>query len=143
MRKIFYLYACLVTLALAGCKNRQMTVSFSGLNGEWDVVELNGNKLPAEETKPRLSFDAAGRNLSANAGCNHIAGEVETSTDGSVRFLQLVSTRKACLHATRENQLLKALNEVVRFEASNETTKTLVFYDANRQRLFAIEKAVR
>ena len=139
MKTVFYLCAGII-LALAGCKSQKAALAFSDLNGEWHIAELNGNKLAAEETKQRMLFDAAGRKLSGNAGCNQFAGEVEVLKGGNIRFRRIISTRKACMDMRLENELLRALNEVTHFGAANETVPSVAFYDTNRKKLFVIEK---
>ena len=47
-----------------------MVASFSDLDGEWGVVEMNGKTLNPEETHQVLVFDVARQGLSGNAGCN-------------------------------------------------------------------------
>lgn len=53
MRKgLFYICLLLVGVGLfAGCKSKKAVVaSFSDLDGEWGVVEMNGKTLNPEET---------------------------------------------------------------------------------------------
>jgi heat shock protein HslJ len=110
------------------------------LDGEWNIVELNGNKLIPEETRQHFILDVAGRKLSGNAGCNQIAGAIEADQKGSIRFERVVSTRKACLDMRLEDELLKTLDEVARFEVVDGTAKTVAFYGINNRKLFVIEK---
>ena len=73
MRKgLFYICLLLVGVGLfAGCKSKKAVVaSFSDLDGEWGVVEMNGKTLNPEETHQVLVFDVARQGLSGNAGCN-------------------------------------------------------------------------
>ena len=60
MRKgLFYICLLLVGVGLfAGCKSKKAVVaSFSDLDGEWGVVEMNGKTLNPEETHQVLVFD--------------------------------------------------------------------------------------
>ena len=62
MRKgLFYICLLLVGVGLfAGCKSKKAVVaSFSDLDGEWGVVEMNGKTLNPEETHQVLVFDVA------------------------------------------------------------------------------------
>ena len=67
MRKgLFYICLLLVGVGLfAGCKSKKAVVaSFSDLDGEWGVVEMNGKTLNPEETHQVLVFDVARQGLS-------------------------------------------------------------------------------
>ena len=80
MRKgLFYICLLLVGVGLfAGCKSKKAVVaSFSDLDGEWGVVEMNGKTLNPEETHQVLVFDVARQGLSGNAGCNRLMGKIE------------------------------------------------------------------
>ena len=62
MRKgLFYICLLLVGVGLfAGCKSKKAVVaSFSDLDGEWGVVEMNGKTLNPEETHQVLVFDVS------------------------------------------------------------------------------------
>ena len=66
MRKgLFYICLLLVGVGLfAGCKSKKAVVaSFSDLDGEWGVVEMNGKTLNPEETHQVLVFDVARQGL--------------------------------------------------------------------------------
>ncbi|MDR1938419.1 MAG: META domain-containing protein [Tannerellaceae bacterium] len=139
MGKAFYLCACLA-LIFAACKTQRAAVSLNSLDGEWNIVALNGAQLNPEEAKQYLRFDAAGRRLSGNAGCNLISGEIEYkgTEKNALAFRKVVSTLRACLDMRLEDELLKTLDRVVRFEA--ETPRRITFYSADNQQLFVLEK---
>ncbi|MDR1918524.1 MAG: META domain-containing protein [Tannerellaceae bacterium] len=139
MRKAFYLCACLA-LVFAACKTPRAAVSLSSLEGEWNIVTLNGAQLSQEANKPYLRFDAADRRLSGNAGCNLISGEIayKEVKKNALKFQKVISTRRACLDMGREDELLKTLDKVTRFEA--ETPQRITFYSADNQKLFVLER---
>ena len=122
MRKgLFYICLLLVGVGLfAGCKSKKAVVaSFSDLDGEWGVVEMNGKTLNPEETHQVLVFDVARQGLSGNAGCNRLMGKIEYNDayKNIIKFPQVATTRMACPDMSGERELLEALNKVVRFEA--------------------------
>ena len=141
MKTTIYLSLCLASL-LAGCKTQKRLVSFSDLEGEWKVIELNGRNLLPEETKPRLVFDADGRRLAGNAGCNLISGNIEygETLTKALKFLRVVATRKACLDMRLEDEFLKTLDSVATFntEDRSKPVKTLSFYSAAKRKLFVV-----
>jgi heat shock protein HslJ len=101
MRKgLFYICLLLVGVGLfAGCKSKKAVVaSFSDLDGEWGVVEMNGKTLNPEETHQVLVFDVARQGLSGNAGCNRLMGKIEYNDayKNIIKFPQVATTRMAC-----------------------------------------------
>jgi heat shock protein HslJ len=137
------LFICLTLLLIAGgCKSTKTAASFSDLQGEWAIVELNGNKLVPEVTKQRLRFDTAGRRLSGNAGCNLLSGSIVygDAQKNGIRFKEVVSTQKACLDMRLEDEFLQVIDKVVRFDVQtrDEQGKTIAFYDTDNRKLFVI-----
>ena len=117
MRKgLFYICLLLVGVGLfAGCKSKKAVVaSFSDLDGEWGVVEMNGKTLNPEETHQVLVFDVARQGLSGNAGCNRLMGKIEYNDayKNIIKFPQVATTRMACPDMSGERELLEALNKV-------------------------------
>ena len=76
-----FLYVCLVLIGvgvLVSCKTQKaVTVTFSDLDGEWNIVELNGKAVKAIDGRPFILFDIPRKTLSGNAGCNRIMGNIE------------------------------------------------------------------
>jgi heat shock protein HslJ len=143
MEKIIYLSLCL-TIAFAGCRTKKSFIPFSDLNGEWNIVELNGEKLFPEQAKQHLTFDTANHCLSGNAGCNQISGNIEydKTQPNELKFQGIVSTRKACLDMRLEDEFLKALDTVVHFgsEDRSQPPKTVSFYDTDKRKVFVISR---
>jgi heat shock protein HslJ len=143
MKTTIYLSLCLATL-FAGCKTQKTLVSFSDLEGEWNVIELNGRNLLPEETKQRLIFDTAGHRLSGNAGCNRISGNIEygeTQTN-ALKFQGVIATRKACLDMRLEDEFLKTLDSVATFDTEDRSkpVEAISFYGADKRKLFVVSR---
>lgn len=118
--------------------------SFSDLDGEWGVIELDGKILDPVETRQVLVFDIPRKHLSGNAGCNRMTGGIEyrEAQKNIIKFPQVATTRMACPDMQGEQQLLKVLNNVVRFEAVDNTkpiTK-IALYGIDNSKLLVIEK---
>ncbi|MDY3069534.1 MAG: META domain-containing protein [Parabacteroides sp.] len=108
---------------LSGCRSQYKTITdINELEGEWNVVELEGKSLPSEKTLPYLSFDLKGKRLSGNAGCNRIIGslDIDESNREMISFPQVGSTRMACPDMSVEDNLLKLLNSVKYFESQSK-----------------------
>ena len=146
MKHLFYLGLLVAGIALlAGCKAKKATVaSYTDLDGEWEVVELNGTKLNPEVTNQMLVIDVARNHLSGNAGCNRIMGQIEYNDmyKNIIKFPQVATTRMMCPDMSGETELLQALNKVVRFEAVGEekSIKEIALYGTDNGKLLVMKK---
>lgn len=143
-----YLYLCLVLVGIAvfaSCKSQKAVIAtYSDLDGEWGLVELNGKKLAPSESRQLLEIDVARNHLSGNAGCNRMNGKIEY-TEGRkniIKFPQIATTRMACPELKGEQEFLDALNKVVRFEAEGTTKpiRRIAFYGTDNSKLMVVEK---
>ncbi|WP_293715789.1 META domain-containing protein [uncultured Parabacteroides sp.] len=143
-----YLFLCLAVVGIAvfaSCKSQKAVVaSFSDLDGEWSVVELNGKKLDPADSKQLIVIDVARKHLSGNAGCNRMNGNIEY-TDAQkniIKFPQVATTRMACPDMKGEQEFLDALNKVVRFQAEGEAkpVNTIALYGTDNGKLMVIQK---
>lgn len=143
-----YLFLCLAVVGIAvfaSCKSQKAVVaSFSDLDGEWSVVELNGKKLDQADSKQLIVIDVARKHLSGNAGCNRMNGNIEY-TDAQkniIKFPQVATTRMACPDMQGEQEFLEALNKVVRFQAEGNVkpVNTIALYGTDNGKLIVIQK---
>lgn len=142
-----YLFLCLAVVGIitfASCKTQKAVVAtFSDLNGEWKVVELNGKKLDADN-RQLLVIDTARKHLSGNAGCNRMTGNIEynDSQKNIIKFLQVATTRMACPDMEGEQEFLQALNKAVRFQAEGTTKpiNEIVLYGTDNSKVMVLEK---
>ena len=120
MRKgLFYICLLLVGVGLfAGCKSKKaMVASFSDLDGEWGVVEMNGKTLNSEETHQVLVFDVARQGLS---GGLHPPYE-RSRGDGQSRYQKRI---RAARRPIRE-YLRACLGRAPRIPDSGESEESL------------------
>lgn len=143
-----YLFLCLAVVGIAvfaSCKSQKaMVASFSDLDGEWSVVELNGKKLDPADSKQLIVIDVARKHLSGNAGCNRMNGSIEY-TDAQkniIKFPQVATTRMACPDLKDEQEFLEVLNKVVRFQAEGnmKPVNTIALYGTDNGKLMVIQK---
>ena len=143
MKNVFYL--CLGIILLGSCKSPKAVVSFTDLEGEWSVTELSGVDLASAEAKPKMSFNTAEKRMAADAGCNNIAGmaELTESNPGAIKFKGVLATRKFCMDMSKEDALIKALEKIESFGTSPASPSAVayVFYGAEKEKLFVIERA--
>lgn len=146
MKKILYFCLAVIGFGLfVSCKSQKAVVAaFSDLNGEWNIVELNGNALDAGDTHPFIVFDMDRKIVSGNAGCNRMTGQIEFSDaqKNIIKFPQIATTRMACPDMKGEQELLQALNKVVRFAPENNAgpIEKIALYGTDNTKLMVIEK---
>lgn len=92
-------------------------VSNESLFGKkWRLTEIRGVAVPT--TKAFIELIGETKRFSGDGGCNRISGNF--ALDGeTLRFLQVISTRRACLDAAMqqvETDFLKALEEVFMYK---------------------------
>ena len=142
------LYLCLIVIGiglLASCKSQKTAVAtFSDLDGEWNISELNGKMLDATGTQPFIVFDMTRKMMSGNAGCNRMSGQIEFSDTQKniIKFPQIATTRMACPDMNGEQEVLQALNKVVRFAPENSAgpVDKIALFGTDNVKLMVIEK---
>jgi heat shock protein HslJ len=143
-----YLYVCLVMIGvviLSSCKSQKVAVAnFTDLDGEWNIVELNGKTLNPADTHQFIVFDMLRKSVSGNAGCNRMMGQLEFSDaqKNIIKFPQLVTTRMACPDMSGEQELLETLNKIVRFapESTMAPFNKIALYGTDNSKLMVLEK---
>ena len=146
MKKSLYIILAIAFAGwVTGCQSKKAAAaSFSDLGGEWNIVEMNGQKLPPEETRPFLSFDVAAKRVSGYTGCNRLSGAIiyDETQKNNIQFSKVITTRMACMDMRYENEVLKTLDKIARFGASKEVTSTpsILLYGADDTPLLVLEK---
>ena len=114
----------LVLTMMMSCKSavNQPVISLADLDGEWSVVTFNGT-APSSENPLSVGINAVTERLFGYAGCNRIMGQVEypNSKKNNIRFINVVTTRKACPDMATEQLFLETLSNISRFEVDGAT----------------------
>ena len=146
MKKVL-LSICMVSavFAMSSCGSTKEAASLSSLNGEWNIIEVNGSAIvPAENQElPFIGFDTATGKVYGNSGCNRMMGSIDlNSKPGTIDMSRLGSTRMACPDMSGERELLQALDKVVRFDAEGEVkpVNKIALYGTDNTKLMVIEK---
>lgn len=115
-KKLFTISVLGIALLMSSCKSSDSMLTISALNGEWNIVEINGaTVLPSNMTGdyPFLNFDTSSGRLSGNSGCNRVMGSFDASAKaGVLEFGPIAGTRMACPDMTIEQNVLNALKNV-------------------------------
>lgn len=128
---------CTGTL-VASCGGGKNLLSASSLAGEWDITEVDGQKLSAEPM-PFIGFDVAQKRMYGNSGCNRMMGSFETDSlkPGTLKFGQVGSTRMMCPDMAIETAILEALNETRSFGMKDGK---VCLKDANGSEVLVLKK---
>lgn len=116
MKKVF-VSICIAgaALAMSSCRSVEKAISLSSINGEWNIIEVNGSKITPGESKslPFIAFDTATGRVSGNSGCNRMMGSFDVNAKpGSLELTGMASTRMMCPDMTTENNVLNAFAQV-------------------------------
>ena len=100
MKKVF-VSICVAgaALAMSSCRSVEKAVPVSSINGEWNIIEVNGSKVAPGESRtlPFIAFDTATGRVSGNSGCNRMMGTFDVNAKpGSLELGAMASTRMMC-----------------------------------------------
>ncbi len=117
MKKISIIAAA---IALCSCSATKTTDTAVDLNGEWDIVTVDGTAVDTTKTefRPTLGFDTAKDNVFGCAGCNSINGKAKVdAAKQNISFSEIGTTLMLCANMEYEQQILKALESVKGYKA--------------------------
>ncbi len=120
MKKVF-VSLCMagVLIALSSCRSSKDVVTLSSINGEWNIIEINGAAVvPAPNQEfPFIRFDTTTGKVSGNSGCNRMTGSFDVNAKpGTIEFGTMAGTRMACPDMTLEQNVLSALGQVKKYK---------------------------
>ena len=116
MKKVF-VSICVAgaALAMSSCRSVEKAVPVSSINGEWNIIEVNGSKVALGESRtlPFIAFDTATGRVSGNSGCNRMMGSFDVNAKpGSLSLGAMAGTKMMCPDMTTERNVLGALAQV-------------------------------
>ena len=120
MKKISIIAAA---IALCSCSATKTTDAAVDLNGEWDIVSVEGYCVDTTKTvlRPTLGFETAKDNVFGCAGCNSINGKAKVdATKQTISFSEIGTTLMLCANMEYEQQILKALESVKGYKAAGK-----------------------
>lgn len=135
MKKVFLsLCAICAVFAISSCRSAKEVVSLGVLNGEWNIIEINGSAVVpgAGENFPYIGFDEPAGQVYGNSGCNRMAGSFERNTKpGELHLSIIAGTRMMCPDMTTEQNVLNALKYVKGYKKT-KTDKIVLTKAGNR-----------
>ncbi|NMA75400.1 MAG: META domain-containing protein [Bacteroidales bacterium] len=121
-------------LLLMSCATSKNTLGFSELNGEWNIIEIEGDVVvPADHQPfPYVGFDTSTGRLYGNSGCNRMMSSITPGgTAGEIVIGAIAGTRMACKDMKLEQNVLQAMAKVKRYERIDE--QKIALCDAGNQ----------
>lgn len=110
-------------LAMSSCSSVEKALPLSSINGEWNIVEINGAKVNVEASKtyPFIAFDTKAGKVYGSSGCNRMMGNLKLDTKpGTIDFGALASTRMACPDMVTERNVLNALEQIRHYKKAGK-----------------------
>lgn len=137
-KSLVVLAAACMGAAMAGCAGSKKVVDVATLDGEWNIVEVAGQKITADEL-PFIGLNSEGKRVYGNAGCNRIMGsyEADAQKPGAIQFKQLGATRMMCPDMKTEQLVLGTLDKV---EGCVFTETGIALTDAKGEEIVLLEK---
>ena len=112
-------------LAMSSCRSVEKAMPLSSINGEWNIIEVNGSKVTPGESRtlPFITFDTATGRVSGNSGCNRMMGSFDVNAKpGSLSLGAMAGTKMMCPDMTTERNVLGALAQVKGYKKAGKDT---------------------
>ncbi len=93
------------------------TYADARLDGEWNIDNVNGQKVTGEE-RPQITFDLAQGRMYGNNGCNTINSSIITDKGNKLQFSKVISTLKYCANAPFEYIINNTIDQVRSYRIS-------------------------
>ena len=141
MKKLF-MYALMIpamAVSMVACSGSKVNVK--QLDGKWNIVEVKGEAITAEENGPFMEFDMEAKKLHGNAGCNIFNTSVvlNDKDEAALKINQAAATMRACPNMDLETKIFQTM-EAVRSVKSGKSANELLLVDENGNTLFVLNK---
>lgn len=150
MKKLIYSVGIMcLGVMIASCGSSKKTACPASLNGEWNIVEVEGKTISPENEQPVpvIGFDFETKRIYGNSGCNRMMGTftVDSLKPGILHFGPIAGTRMACPDMTTEQNVLGALEKVNSFEViscdkKEDAACKMALCDKDGNKVVVIEK---
>lgn len=93
------------------------TFADARLNGEWNIDNVNGQKVTGED-RPFVGFDLSQSRFYGNNGCNLINGDAIIDRNNKLQFGNMISTQRYCADAPFQYIINTTLDQVRSYKVS-------------------------
>ncbi|WP_106829469.1 META domain-containing protein [Parabacteroides pacaensis] len=120
MKNILYLILPVVLVLLASCEGKK--VDAKTLNGKWEIISVNGEKIKSVENQPYIEFDMSTKKVHGSGGCNIFNSTVTLSDTeaSSIKIAPAAATMMACPEMDMESKIFKVLTEVTAVKSTDK-----------------------
>lgn len=122
MKKVFIML--LSGILCVSCNTTRNTLSLSDLDGEWNIDEIKGLAIKANQDSPRpyIGFDTKQGIVYGYSGCNRFSSPINPKDKpGTIKFGHMAGTMMACPDMETEKNVLQALSTVEKYrKAEND-----------------------
>ena len=123
---------------IVSCGSGKNMLSVSSLDGEWNITEVDGQKISTERM-PFIGFDVAQKRIYGNSGCNRMMGTFDVNAKpGSLELGAMASTRMMCPDMTTEKNVLSALAQVKGYKKAGK--EKMYLCNASNRPVVVLEK---
>lgn len=114
-------------------------ISDEDINGEWTIIEVNGEKTTGDE-RPYIYFNISDNRFYGSNGCNIVNGDFRISGT-TLTAENIIATQKACHNAKYEYQINYALGQIASYTIKKQGNEDyLSLYDTNRTKILVLRK---
>lgn len=128
-------------LLLSSCGSVKNSATLSDLNGEWNIVEIDGTPLTTKAggRQAFIGFDTNSGKIYGNSGCNSMTSSLDlASAPGKIDFGKMASTMMACPDMENEQKVLGALAKVDQYRKDGDNM--IVLYDSSDNTTITLKK---
>lgn len=126
---------------IVSCNSGKNMLSLSALNGEWNITEVEGQKIAADKL-PFIGFDVTQKRIYGNSGCNRMMGtfEADSLKPGMLKFGQIGSTRMMCPDMKTEQMVLSVMDKVASYQTVSDKPEVIALCNQDGKPLLVLEK---
>lgn len=106
----------------------------------WKLSEINGEPVKQPEFSLQtayLFFEMDDMRVSGNTGCNSLGGDYKLEGTNSLKLVNMITTKKACVDIPWETDYLKALRSVDHYKLDEK--RLMLYSDTNKQSVLFVE----
>lgn len=114
------------------------------LNGEWIFIDAMREAIVGEET-PHIIFDTVTHRIYGSNGCNNFNGTLLVEHECGMRFIDCISTLKACSPDVTDTNIMQALGNTRYYNVVEQTNDkiTMTLLDENGNAVATLAKQMR
>lgn len=130
-----------VLVALSSCRTSKDAATLSSINGEWNIIEINGTAVvPAPNQEfPFIGFDTSTGKVYGNSGCNRMMGSFDVNAKpGTLELGKMAGTRMACPDMALEQNVTSTLSLVKKYKKLGK--ENIGLYGSSNRPIIVLQK---